>query len=276
MEELIQSKLQNLKNELKKMKKAAISFSSGVDSTFLLKTAHDVLGDNAIAITARSCLFPRRELEESSEFCRANGIKQLFIDIEALEIPGFDKNPKDRCYICKRFLFQQIIKIAEQNGIENVCEGSNTDDTKDYRPGLKAVAELEVKSPLRDAEFSKAEIRKLSKEMNLATWNKPSFACLASRFAYGEKIDKESLKMIEEAEQFLLNSGFSQMRVRLHGKIARIEILPDDFSLMLKESETINRKLKDLGFAYVTMDLQGYRTGSMNESFFKEDSHGNI
>lgn len=269
MENLIIEKLEKLKESLKNMQKVAVAFSGGVDSTFLLKTAHDTLGDNALAVTVRSCLVPRRELEEAENFCKVNGISQLFIDAKPLEIPGFEKNPEDRCYICKRSIFQQIIELSTQHGIAHVCEGSNADDIKDYRPGMKAVSELGIKSPLREASLTKAEIRELSKMMNLATWNKPSFACLASRFVYGEKIDETSLKMVEAAEQFLLDSGFSQMRVRVHGEMARIEVLPGDFPLMLKNAARINGALKELGFSYVTMDLQGYRTGSMNEAFYK-------
>lgn len=269
MKNLTTEKLEKLKESLQNMQKAAVAFSGGVDSTFLLKVARDVLGDNAVAVTVRSCLVPHRELAEAENFCKSNGIRQLFIDAKPLEIPGFDENPQDRCYICKRSIFQQIVELAARYGIAYVCEGSNADDTKDYRPGMKAVSELGIKSPLREAALAKAEIRELSKAMKLETWNKPSFACLASRFVYGEKIDEASLKMVEAAEQFLLDSGFTQMRVRVHGKMARIEVPPQDFPLMLENAAKINGALKGLGFSYVTMDLQGYRTGSMNEAFYK-------
>lgn len=266
---IILKKLHNLEEILLKMNHIAVAFSSGVDSTFLLKIAHDILKDNVIAVTARSCLFPQRELEESIEFCKKNGIKQFFVDIDALKIPNFDKNSENRCYICKQFLFQKIIAVAEQNGIKTVCEGSNIDDTKDYRPGLVAIEEIGVKSPLMQAGLYKSEIRQLSKKMNLPTWQKPSFACLASRFAYGETITKEKLKKVEKAEQLLINLGFSQMRVRMHGTIARIEVLPKEFSTLLKNREKITTELLRLGFSYATMDLQGYRTGSMNELVLK-------
>lgn len=269
MENLTIGKFEKLKKTLKNMQKVAVAFSGGVDSTFLLKAAHDTLGDKAVAVTVRSCLVPLCELEEAENFCKVNGIRQFFIDAKPLEIPGFDKNPEDRCYICKRSIFQQIIELAARHGIAHVCEGSNADDTKDYRPGMKAVSELGIKSPLCEAALTKAEIRELSKKMKLETWKKPSFACLASRFVYGEKIDEASLKMVEAAEQFLLDSGFRQMRVRVHGKMARIEVLPEDFPIVLGNAAKINGALKDLGFSYVTMDLQGYRTGSMNEAFYK-------
>lgn len=265
----LNQKLETLKTSLKSMQRAAVAFSSGVDSTFLLKIAHDVLGKNLIAVTVCSDLFPKRELEESKEFCSANNIRQIFCNIDELQIPGFAENPENRCYICKRALFQKIIEIAKENEITEVCEGSNMDDTKDYRPGMAAVAELGIRSPLKEAGFYKSEIRQLSKELNLVTWNKPSFACLASRFEYKERITKEKLLMVEKAEQLLLEFGFSQMRVRIHKNIARIEVLPEEFNLLLQHREAINEKFAEYGFSYVTMDLKGYRTGSMNETLAK-------
>lgn len=263
----IDRKLENLNIYLEQLKSVAVAFSGGVDSTFLLKVAHEVLGDKAIAVTARSCSFPERELNEAKEFCRKEGIKHIIIDSEELEIEGFRNNPKNRCYICKRELFEKIICVAKENGIENVAEGSNMDDNGDYRPGLQAVAELKVKSPLRHSELSKKEIRELSKRLGLPTWEKQSFACLASRFVYGETISEEKLRMVDKAEQLLLDLGFHQVRVRIHGRMARIEILPDEFEKLVSETvrEQIVTKFKDYGFTYVSMDLTGYRTGSMNE-----------
>lgn len=262
----IHEKLEDLKSYLKSLGSVAVAFSSGVDSTFLLKVAHDVLGDKAIAVTATSCSFPKREADEASEFCKKNGIKQIVVKSEELDIPEFRHNPKNRCYLCKHELFTKIIALAKQNGIENVAEGSNMDDNGDYRPGLQAVAELGVKSPLRHSNLYKAEIRELSKEMNLPTWKKQSFACLSSRFVYGEEINEKKLRMVDKAEQFLLDKGFNQLRVRIHGEnLARIEVLPAEMEKLLSLHEEITKRFKEIGFAYITMDLQGYRTGSMNE-----------
>ncbi|MBO4509406.1 MAG: ATP-dependent sacrificial sulfur transferase LarE [Spirochaetaceae bacterium] len=262
----IQQKLHNLKEYLRSLGRVAVAFSSGVDSTFLLKVAHDVLGDDAVAVTATSCSFPKREFDEAASFCAENGIKQITVVSNELDIPEFRKNPTNRCYLCKSELFKKIISLAKENGIEYVCEGSNVDDMRDYRPGMKAVAELGIKSPLRECGLSKDEIRALSKEMDLPTWDKPSFACLASRFAYGEEINEKKLSMVENAEQFLLDMGFKQFRVRIHGEnLARIEVLPADLQALLSKREEVTKHLRELGFAYVTMDLEGYRTGAMNE-----------
>ncbi len=261
-----QQKLHNLKEYLRSLGRVAVAFSSGVDSTFLLKVAHDVLGDDAVAVTATLCSFPKREFDEAASFCAANGIKQITVVSNELDIPEFRKNPTNRCYLCKSALFKKIISLAKENGIEYVCEGSNVDDMGDYRPGMKAVAELGIKSPLRECGLSKDEIRALSKEMNLPTWDKPSFACLASRFVYGEEINEKKLSMVEKAEQFLLDMGFKQFRVRIHGEnLARIEVLPAELEALLSKREEVTKHLRELGFAYVTMDLQGYRTGAMNE-----------
>lgn len=260
------SKLDNLKSYLENLGSAVIAFSGGVDSTFLLKVAHDVLGEKVIAVTANSCFIPESELNESKEFCEQNGIKQIIFDYFPLALPEVVHNPENRCYLCKKAIFEKIQRIAAENNISNVCEGSNLDDLGDYRPGLKAISELKIKSPLRSANLTKNEIREFSKELNLSVWNKPSYACLASRFVYGEEITSEKLKMVEKAETFLIQLGFKQMRVRIHGMMARIEVLESDFSKMMENRIIINDTLKSYGFTYITMDLQGFRTGSMNES----------
>ena len=260
-------KYDDLKMMLKDFGSVAVAFSSGVDSTFLLYAAKEALGDKVIAVSAKSSSFPERELTEAKAFCEAHKIRHIIFESEELEIEGFSENPVNRCYICKHELFEKIIKIAENEGISVILEGSNLDDNGDYRPGLQAVAELGIKSPLRSVGFTKEDIRALSKYLNLPTWEKPSFACLASRFVYGETITKEKLAMVDKAEQMLLDLGFRQVRVRIHGTMARIEVLPDEFEKLISEEirSQITASFKSFGFTYVTMDLTGYRTGSMNE-----------
>lgn len=266
MEKELEKKLTSLQDYLKSLGSVAVAFSGGVDSTFLLKVAHDTLNDKAAAVTARSCSFPKRELLETEAFCAANGIRHFEVDSEELSIPGFDHNPKNRCYLCKKELFEKIGALAKENGFAYVCEGSNMNDNGDYRPGLVAVAELGVKSPLRECGLYKDEIRELSREMNLPTWNKQSFACLASRFVYGEEITKKKLGMVDKAEQLLLDLRFRQVRVRIHGEnLARIEVGADEMSRLFEKRNEVAERLKEFGFTYVTLDLQGYRTGAMNE-----------
>ena len=268
----LSEKYENLKKYLQELGSVAVAFSSGVDSTFLLKTAHDVLGDKAIAITASSNLFPQRELKESSAFCKTENIRQVIFNVDELAIEGFRDNPKNRCYLCKHTLFTKIKDIAAKNKLAFVAEGSNMDDNGDYRPGLQAIAELDIKSPLRHAELYKQEIRELSKELGLPTWDKPSFACLASRFVYGETISEEKLNMVDRAEDLLRSKGFKQFRVRIHDTIARIEILPSEFEKIMRSDirQDIVQKFKEYGFKYVSLDLQGYRTGSMNETIIQK------
>ncbi|MCD8365930.1 MAG: ATP-dependent sacrificial sulfur transferase LarE [Clostridiales bacterium] len=260
--------LNNLKKYLESLGSAAVAFSGGVDSTFLLKVAQEALGDRVLAVTAASCSFPERERDEAAAFCEKEGIRCVVCESEELDIEGFSANPPNRCYLCKRELFGKIGRIAQEYGISHVLEGSNLDDNGDYRPGLQAVAELGVLSPLRDCGLTKRDIRLLSRLMGLPTWDKPSFACLSSRFVYGETITREKLAMVDQAEQFLLELGFHQVRVRIHGNVARIEIEREEFAKIMAEDirETIYQKFQFLGFAYVTLDLRGYRTGSMNET----------
>ena len=266
MNEALLNKYQQLLELIKSYKSVVVAYSSGVDSTFLLYSASIALKENCLAVTATSNVFPVREKDESNEFCDAYHIKHILLPVNQLEIDGFKENPKDRCYICKKGLFTKIIDLAKEDNIAYVLEGSNKDDEGDYRPGLKAISELGIKSPLRELEFTKQEIRELSKYFNLPTYNKPSFACLASRFPYGNEITIKKLQQVEKAEAFLLDKGFKQFRVRIHQNIARIELLEEDFIYLsdLKLRNQINTYFKELGFDYVSVDLQGFKSGNMN------------
>ena len=324
-EKSLDEKYQDLQDYLKSLGRVAVAFSGGVDSTLLLKVAHDVLGDNCVAVTAKSKSFPERELNESNDFCLEEGIKHYYTDSEELDLPGFRQNPTNRCYLCKHELFEEIEKMAgeifadlylneeevgksdsqvdlaevgnlgkvdsqddsaevgslgksdsqddsaevDSLGKVYICEGSNMDDNGDFRPGLKAIEELGVTSPLRHAGLYKEEIRELSKRLGLKTYRKQSFACLSSRFVYGETISDQKLRMVDLAEQFLLDLGFEQLRVRIHGEkefLARIEVPVDQIQRMASPEvrKKVNMRFHTLGFTYVTLDLAGYQTGSMN------------
>ena len=261
-------KLDVLKENILKKKSLVVAFSGGVDSTFLLKVAYDVLKENVLAVTAKSSTYPEREYKEAVSFIEKLGARHMVIVSEELDIDGYSKNPINRCYYCKKELFSKIRDIAVENGITYIADGSNVDDLGDYRPGMKAVKELEVVSPLREARMTKEDIRILSKEMNLPTWDKPAFACLSSRFPYGQEITREKLEMVDQAEQFLLNEGFKQVRVRHHGEIARIEVSTAERSKFFNEEllDKVYAEFKRIGFSYTSLDLKGYRTGSMNET----------
>ena len=263
----LRGKLNKLKDHIEGLGSLAVAYSGGVDSTFLLKIARDVLPGRVIAVTARSAIHPARAFKEASDFARRSGVAQVTIRSNELALRGFSDNRPDRCYLCKHALFSKIKAAACRQGIQHVAEGSNIDDLRDYRPGMRAVEEMGILSPLKNAGLGKAAIRTLSRQMGLPTWDKPADSCLASRFPYGEKISREKLARVERAEEYLARLGFTQVRVRCHGDTARIEVEPvrrrDFFNLKLMDR--IHEKFREIGFTYCALDLKGYRSGSMNE-----------
>lgn len=269
MEEKVQiaeEKLEHLKEYLGSLGSVLVAFSGGVDSSFLLKVACQVLGDKAVAVTSRSVFHPEREFLEAWEFARDHGIRQILLDTDILGEEGIGENPPERCYLCKKSLLSKLWKVARDEGLAHVIEGSNQDDDHEDRPGMQAVMELDVKSPLLEVGLTKAEIRLLSERMGLPTWNKAAYACLATRIPFGEKITTEGLSMVDQAELWLTKLGLSQVRVRNHAGLARVEVSQEDLDKMADADLRCNMiaGLKEIGFAYVTLDLEGYRTGSMN------------
>jgi len=267
----LQEKLTRLEEYIRGLGSLAVGFSGGVDSSLLLVVAANVLGDKAMAITGVDASIPERELKEAKEFCKEREIRHIICKVNPMKEESYRHNSPDRCYFCKHGIFTEIKKIAAENGIEYVAEGSNMDDLGDYRPGLKAVEELSVKSPLREAGLTKQDIREISKALGLPTWSKPAYACLASRFVYGEEITEEKLRMLDQAEQFLIEQGFLEERVRIHGNIARIEVPAKDIERLASEEirEAVYEKFKALGFMFVTIDMKGYKMGSMNATLQK-------
>ncbi len=263
----MKEKLHSLIQNIKKMESLLVAYSGGVDSTFLLRVAKDALGDNVVAATAKSPTYPEREYEQAKMMARELGVKHLTIFTEEHQQPEFFHNPPNRCYYCKRELFAKLRQLAGQEGLSWVADGTNYDDLGDRRPGMLAAAELGIRSPLCEAGLTKDDIRALSRQLGLATWDKPSLACLASRFPYGDEITLEGLSMVAEAEEYLQGLGFKQLRIRQHNNIARIEVAPEEMGRFYDRelcNQVVN-KLKAIGYTYVTLDLQGYRTGSMNE-----------
>lgn len=259
-------KYEKLKERVKALGTVVVAYSGGVDSTFLLRVCLDVLGrTNVLAFIGRSPSFPAEELEAAESLARSFGAEHVVEDTSEMANPDFTSNPLNRCYHCKTGLFDMAWKVAGQRGFSHVAEGSNYDDLSDFRPGRQACREKGIASPLLESELTKAEIRELSKGLGLPTWDKPAYACLASRIPYGTPIDRELLGRIGEAERIVRSMGFSHVRVRYHGDVARIELPRAMFETVLAVADPIVRALKDLGFTYVALDLQGYRTGSMNE-----------
>ncbi len=260
----IEEKYEALQKILSRMGKLAVAFSGGVDSTFLLKTAHDILGEKVSAVTITSPFHPDWEIKESEEIAKEIGVQQILIPVNLIQ--EIKNNPPQRCYLCKKYLFQKILSYARQNGYAYVADGSNHDDTLDYRPGLKALNELGIRSPLLEAGLGKEEIRMLSKRLKLRTWDKPAYACLLTRISYHQPVRISDLEKIQSAEHFLMKLGLRQVRVRIHDNLARIELGEDEFCKVLSSEllKKIHQNLKDLGFLYVTLDLEGYQTGKMN------------
>lgn len=243
-----------------------VAYSGGVDSSFLLAMARNALDTNVIAVTAASPLYPQWETREAVNFAKSLGVEHLVIQSKSMHQADFISNPKNRCYLCKKYLIEDLLKIAKARAIEYIAHGANIDDLSDYRPGFTAAQEMGIKAPLVDADLTKNDIRRLSKHMNLSTWNKPPMACLASRIPYGTSITDENLKMVDQAEQVLYGLGFMGCRVRVHGKVARIELDAEDIEKIIdsKTRSLVVEKLREIGFSHVAVDLEGYMQGSMN------------
>lgn len=260
----MEKKSNKLNSILKELGTFAIAFSGGVDSSFLLHRAHRVMKNNIVAITIRTPYIPKREIDEAIEFTHKYGIRHEIIDIEFSE--QIRHNPIDRCYLCKKILFSQLLEYAKENKFNHIIDGTNSDDTSDFRPGMKALKEMGIRSPLLEAGITKKEIREFAREGGLDIWDKPAMACLLTRIPYDTEIKEGTLRMIEDAESLLFEKGYPGTRVRVHGDIARIECLPGYMEKIVRnpEREHITGGLKKIGFRFVSLDLEGYRTGSSN------------
>ncbi|MBM7554477.1 ATP-dependent sacrificial sulfur transferase LarE [Thalassobacillus pellis] len=267
---MIEHKFQKLEEILIEMETVVIAFSGGVDSTFLLKVAIDTLGrERVLAVTADSETYPFEELQEAKQLATQLHARHEIIETSEINIPGYAENTSNRCYFCKKSLFEHLIPIMKQQGYKNIAFGLIADDLGEHRPGTQAAREYNVRGPLQEANLYKSEIRELSQQMGLRTWDKPSFACLSSRITYGEEITIEKLRRIDWSEQVIRATGIRQVRVRTHGEIARIEVEQEDIPVLLKHHDEITSKLQEFGYTYVTMDLSGYKSGSMNKTIKK-------
>ncbi len=273
----LEKKVDKLKARLQELGSVLVAFSGGLDSTFLLAVAREVLGkEKVLAVTAVSPTYPSREQDSARRFAEKWDIRHMVIASREMEDNTFVSNPPERCYYCKKGLMEQLFEIAHREGLAHVAHGANSDDMDDFRPGLRAADEMGAVAPLVEAGLRKDEIRFLSKQMGLPTWDNPSMSCLAARIPYGEAITAEKLRMVEEAEDYLLDKGFTQVRVRHHGSVARIEVLEEEIDRFLKEDlrlEVIAR-LREIGFTHVALDLEGYISGKMNRDLITSSKRG--